>query len=64
MSDTVFIQTGSRGLRFASPARVVVATRPDEVVPALQVIEKAVTQRHQYAAGLIDDAAMELQYLG
>ena len=53
MSDTVFIQTGSRGLRFASPARVVVATRPDEVVPALQVIEKAVTQRHQYAAGLI-----------
>ena len=53
MSDTVFIQTGSRGLRFASPARVVVATWPDEVVPALQVIEKAVTQRHQYAAGFI-----------
>jgi hypothetical protein len=30
MSDTVLIQEGSRGLRFASPARIVTAMWPDE----------------------------------
>ena len=53
MSDTVFIQEGSRGLRFASPARIVAAMRPDEVVPALRVIETAVTQHRHHAAGFI-----------
>ncbi len=54
MSDTTaFIQEGSRGLRFASPARIVVAMQPDDVVPALQAIEAAVNQHHQYAAGFI-----------
>ena len=53
MSDTVFIQEGSRGLRFASPGRIVAAMRPDEVVPALRVIETAVTQHRHHAAGFI-----------
>jgi para-aminobenzoate synthetase/4-amino-4-deoxychorismate lyase len=52
MSDDVFIQEGSRGFRFASPARIVTATRPDEVVPALRVLETATQHRH-YAAGFI-----------
>lgn len=53
MSDTVFIQADSGGLRFASPVRIVTATRPDEVIPALRLIETAVDRHRQYAAGFI-----------
>ena len=53
MVNTVFIQEGRRGFRFANPTRVIVAMRMDEVVPALLAIEAAVTQRHQYAAGFL-----------
>ncbi|MDS4068613.1 MAG: hypothetical protein RKO24_03235, partial [Candidatus Competibacter sp.] len=45
-----FIQEGSRGLRFASPARIVTTLWPDEMVPALRVIETAVTQQHRHHA--------------
>lgn len=53
MSDTAFIQKGARGFRFTAPARIVTAMRPDEVIPALETIETAVTRHHQYAAGFI-----------
>lgn len=53
MPDVVFIQTASSGLRFASPVRIVTATRPDEVISALRSIETAVDQHRQYAAGFI-----------
>jgi len=53
MPDAAFIQEGPRGLRFTSPAQVVTATRPDEVIPALQTIETAVNQHRHYAAGFI-----------
>ena len=53
MIGDVFIQDGPRGLRFAAPAQVVVAMRPDEVVPALQAVETAIDQHGLTAAGFI-----------
>ncbi|MDG4594351.1 MAG: aminodeoxychorismate synthase component I [Candidatus Contendobacter sp.] len=53
MSDIAVIQAEGRWLRFSAPERVVTAMRPDEVVPALQVIETAVNQRHLHAVGFI-----------
>jgi len=63
MPDTAFIQEGGRWLRFIAPIRVVTATRPDEVVPALQAIETAVNQRRQHAAGFIAYEAAAAQGL-
>lgn len=40
-------------LRFTTPERVIVAMRPDEVIPALRAIENAVNQHRQYAVGFI-----------
>ncbi len=53
MTGDAFIQDGPRGLRFAAPAQVVVAMRPDEVIPALQAVETAVNQHGLTAAGFI-----------
>ena len=53
MPDATFIREGSRGLRFASPTRVVTATQTDEVIPALRAIETAVNQHRLHAAGFI-----------
>lgn len=53
MTGDAFIQDGPRGLRFAGPARVIIAMRPDEIIPALQAIESAVNQHGLTAAGFI-----------
>lgn len=53
MIGDAFIQDGPRGLRFTAPAHVVVAMRPDEVIPALQALETAVNQHGLTAAGFI-----------
>lgn len=53
IANTVCIQDGRRGFRFAHPVQIVVARRADEVVPALHTIETAVTQHRRYAAGFI-----------
>jgi para-aminobenzoate synthetase/4-amino-4-deoxychorismate lyase len=53
MPDSAFIQKDRRGLRFAAPIQVVVATQPDEVIPALRAIEAAVNQHRYYAVGFI-----------
>ena len=42
MIGDVFIQDGPRGLRFAAPTRVMIAMRPDEVIPTLQAVETAI----------------------
>jgi para-aminobenzoate synthetase / 4-amino-4-deoxychorismate lyase len=47
------VQDGARGLRFITPTRVVVAKRPDEVIPALRVVEAAVDRQHCHAVGFI-----------
>jgi para-aminobenzoate synthetase / 4-amino-4-deoxychorismate lyase len=47
------VQDGARGLRFITPTRVVVAKRPDEVIPALHVVEAAVDRQHCHAVGFI-----------
>lgn len=47
------IQDGARGLRFSAPMRVVAATRPDEVIPALRAIEAAVNHHRCHAVGFI-----------
>lgn len=44
---------GSQWLSFANPVEVVVATRPGEVIPALQTIEQKVEENGWYAAGFI-----------
>ena len=53
MVGDAFIQDGQRGLRLAAPAQVVVAMRPDEVIPALRAIETAVDRHGLTAAGFI-----------
>ncbi|MDG4553334.1 MAG: aminodeoxychorismate synthase component I [Candidatus Competibacter sp.] len=53
MVGDAFIQDGRRGLRFAAPAQIVVAMRPDEIVPALQAVETAVDRQGLTAAGFI-----------
>ena len=40
MIGDVFIQDGPRGLRFAAPTRMMIAMRPDEVIPALQAVKE------------------------
>jgi para-aminobenzoate synthetase / 4-amino-4-deoxychorismate lyase len=47
------VQDGARGLRFITPTRVVVAKRPDEVIPALRVVEAAVDRQRCHAVGFI-----------
>jgi len=51
--NRVILQTASGALRFSAPQRVIVAMRPDEVIPALQAIEAAVNEQRQYAAGFM-----------
>lgn len=53
MPDSVWIQQGRGGLCFTKPVRIVTAMCADEVIPALQAIETAVTQHRWYAAGFI-----------
>ncbi|MBK8961865.1 MAG: aminodeoxychorismate synthase component I [Candidatus Competibacter sp.] len=53
MTDEVIIQYDGREFCFKSPARVIAALRPEQVVPALQALEAAVNRHRQYAAGYI-----------
>ncbi|MBL8251877.1 MAG: aminodeoxychorismate synthase component I [Candidatus Competibacter sp.] len=53
MTGQIILRQGGRELRFAAPARVAVAWRPEQVVPALEAIESAVLRQGHYAAGFI-----------
>ena len=53
MTGLIILRQGGRELRFAAPARVVTAWRPEQVVPALEAIESAVLRQRHHAAGFI-----------
>ncbi len=52
---SILIQDAQEGgwLQFRDPIQVIRADHPEEVVPALQAVERATAHRGQYAAGLI-----------
>ncbi len=52
MMNNVILQDGGRWLAFGEPVRVVTAVSPQEVYPALQAVDTAVSQG-LYAAGFI-----------
>lgn len=47
------LRRGQALLRFSAPTCTVIARRAAEVIPALQAIETAVTERRQYAVGFL-----------
>jgi para-aminobenzoate synthetase / 4-amino-4-deoxychorismate lyase len=53
MIKSIVLQYDGRWLRFDEPARVVTAAQPDDVLPGLEAVEKAVNEQGWLAAGFI-----------
>jgi hypothetical protein len=49
----VQVDAGSRWLRLAEPSRIIVATRPGDVVPALQAVQEDARSHGRFALGVI-----------